>query len=212
MFDAFDRSSSQVAVEIDPSVSKLKRHNWVTLYEPGLTMIKSIHSFKFIYIQIPSKIDVNQGLLYYFSVLQSHIYFRFTDVFHWSCLDHFARQLPPNTDPGGHTCHIRKSGIFPAHNAVSTVADVLRQGQLSRGRTWIPIGIYILCLMNNLFGYYASNYFNCTMFQMPNFCHWQNLALVFIFLCNSAQDILGLPLFLQVLFLKKQDYHKYDGE
>lgn len=49
------------------------------------------------------------------------------DVFHWSCLDHYARQLPPNTAPAGYTCPICKSGIFPAHNVVSPVADVLRQ-------------------------------------------------------------------------------------
>jgi len=48
------------------------------------------------------------------------------DVFHWGCLDHYARQLPPNTAPAGYTCPLCKSCVFPANNVVSPVADTLR--------------------------------------------------------------------------------------
>ncbi|KAJ8949230.1 hypothetical protein NQ318_022742 [Aromia moschata] len=37
-------------------------------------------------------------------------------VFHWSCLDHFSRQLPPTTAPRGYTCPSCKSPLFPAPN------------------------------------------------------------------------------------------------
>ncbi|KAI0237174.1 Zinc finger protein-like 1 [Lamellibrachia satsuma] len=49
------------------------------------------------------------------------------DVFHWGCLDHYARQLPANTAPAGYTCPLCKSCIFPANNLVSPVADTLRE-------------------------------------------------------------------------------------
>ncbi|XP_013787335.1 zinc finger protein-like 1 [Limulus polyphemus] len=48
-------------------------------------------------------------------------------VFHWQCLDKFASQLAPNTAPAGFTCPTCGSGIFPASNLVSPVADSLRK-------------------------------------------------------------------------------------
>ena len=50
----------------------------------------------------------------------------FSDVFHWSCMDSYARRLPANTAPAGYTCPICKSGIFPATNVASPVAETLR--------------------------------------------------------------------------------------
>lgn len=49
------------------------------------------------------------------------------DVFHWSCLDEFARQLPSNTAPAGYACPACHTGLFPASNVVSPVVDSLRQ-------------------------------------------------------------------------------------
>ena len=108
----------------------------------------------------------------------------FTDVFHWSCLDHYARQLPPNTAPAGYTCPICKSGIFPAHNVVSPVADVLRQILIKVNWARVGLGlplvfIYILCFANNNFGYYACQFLYCmwcfgsasVCTMMPNFWH-----------------------------------------
>jgi len=46
-------------------------------------------------------------------------------VFHWACLDHYARQLPPNTAPAGFTCPTCQEGIFPKNNLVSPVVDKL---------------------------------------------------------------------------------------
>lgn len=48
------------------------------------------------------------------------------DVFHWSCVDNYARRLPANTAPAGYTCPICKAGIFPASNVASPVAEKLR--------------------------------------------------------------------------------------
>lgn len=49
------------------------------------------------------------------------------DVFHWQCLNRYANQMPPNTAPAGYACPICNSGIFPAQNVVSPVAEELRQ-------------------------------------------------------------------------------------
>lgn len=51
---------------------------------------------------------------------------RFSDVFHWSCLDERESALPNNTAPGGHTCPTCYDQIIPATNLISPVADVLR--------------------------------------------------------------------------------------
>ncbi|XP_033639974.1 zinc finger protein-like 1 homolog isoform X1 [Asterias rubens] len=61
------------------------------------------------------------------------------DVFHWSCLDEYARQLPPHTAPAGYTCPSCNVGIFPPGNMVSPVAEVLRES-LSRVN-WARAGL-----------------------------------------------------------------------
>lgn len=60
-------------------------------------------------------------------------------VFHWSCLDHFSRQLPPTTAPRGYTCPSCKSPLFPAPNLISPVADVLKE-KLA-GVNWARAGL-----------------------------------------------------------------------
>lgn len=47
-------------------------------------------------------------------------------LFHWVCLDKWARSLGPNTAPAGYTCQICSECIFPSENLVSPVADALR--------------------------------------------------------------------------------------
>ena len=49
------------------------------------------------------------------------------DVFHWSCINKYAQQLPSNTAPAGYTCPECGTGIFPAQNVVSPVADKLKE-------------------------------------------------------------------------------------
>ena len=49
------------------------------------------------------------------------------DVFHWSCLDEFARHLPSNTAPAGYACPGCHTCLFPASNVVSPVVDALRE-------------------------------------------------------------------------------------
>ncbi|XP_067000044.2 zinc finger protein-like 1 homolog [Anabrus simplex] len=60
-------------------------------------------------------------------------------VFHWTCLNQYARDLPPTTAPAGYLCPSCKVGIFPAPNLVSPVADVLRE-KLA-GVNWARAGI-----------------------------------------------------------------------
>lgn len=60
-------------------------------------------------------------------------------VYHWACLDEYARQLPPTTAPAGYMCPSCRVGLFPAPNLVSPVADVLRQ-QLA-GVNWARAGL-----------------------------------------------------------------------
>nr|CAD7412713.1 unnamed protein product [Timema cristinae] len=60
-------------------------------------------------------------------------------VYHWACLDQYARQLPATTAPAGYTCPSCKVGIFPAVNLVSAVADVLRE-KLA-GVNWARAGL-----------------------------------------------------------------------
>ncbi|XP_070578448.1 zinc finger protein-like 1 homolog [Ptychodera flava] len=61
------------------------------------------------------------------------------DIFHWECLDQYAKEFPANTAPAGYTCPTCKNGIFPPNNLVSPVADALKQ-QLSRVN-WARAGL-----------------------------------------------------------------------
>lgn len=49
------------------------------------------------------------------------------DVFHWSCLDKYASELPSNTAPAGYCCPKCKAGIFTPDNIVGPVVNVLRE-------------------------------------------------------------------------------------
>ncbi|XP_075137528.1 zinc finger protein-like 1 isoform X2 [Leptodactylus fuscus] len=49
------------------------------------------------------------------------------DLFHWSCLNDLAAQLPPNTAPAGYQCPSCQGPIFPPSNLVSPVASTLRE-------------------------------------------------------------------------------------
>ncbi|XP_033122140.1 zinc finger protein-like 1 [Anneissia japonica] len=49
------------------------------------------------------------------------------DVFHWSCLDDFAKELPSNTAPAGYTCPVCNECVFPKSNMVSPVIEALKE-------------------------------------------------------------------------------------
>nr|BAJ96624.1 predicted protein [Hordeum vulgare subsp. vulgare] len=49
------------------------------------------------------------------------------DVFHWSCLNKYASELPGDTAPAGYQCPKCKECIFPPPNLVSPVVDMLRK-------------------------------------------------------------------------------------
>lgn len=48
-------------------------------------------------------------------------------MYHWICLDQYARDLPATTAPAGYTCPTCRVCIFPQPKLVSPVADVLRE-------------------------------------------------------------------------------------
>lgn len=60
-------------------------------------------------------------------------------MYHWACLDRFARELPVTTAPAGYTCPSCKACIFPQPKLVSPVADVLRE-KLA-GVNWARAGL-----------------------------------------------------------------------
>lgn len=48
-------------------------------------------------------------------------------MFHWSCLNKYASELPGDTAPAGYQCPKCKECIFPPPNLVSPVVDMLRK-------------------------------------------------------------------------------------
>jgi len=48
-------------------------------------------------------------------------------VFHWACLDSYARKMPVITAPAGYTCPSCNEAIFPEPNLVSPIADALKE-------------------------------------------------------------------------------------
>jgi hypothetical protein len=79
-------------------------------------------------------------------------------VFHWSCLDHFSRQLPPTTAPRGYTCPSCKSPLFPPSNLISPVADVLKE-KLA-GVNWARAGLGLPLVIPAI-----KNKFHLTLFS-----------------------------------------------
>jgi len=60
-------------------------------------------------------------------------------VFHWVCLDRYARNLPADTAPAGYTCPACQDCIFPPENLVSPVADELKK--LLSNVNWARAGL-----------------------------------------------------------------------
>ena len=48
------------------------------------------------------------------------------DVFHWECLDKYARSFPENTAPAGYNCPVCRTPIVPEKNNASPVARACR--------------------------------------------------------------------------------------
>lgn len=50
----------------------------------------------------------------------------YVDIFHWDCLNNYAKQFPSTTAPAGYQCPSCTQCIFPASNQASPIADELR--------------------------------------------------------------------------------------
>ncbi len=61
-----------------------------------------------------------------FKINFNYNYSKSQDVFHWSCIDKYASELPSNTAPAGYQCPKCKEGIFPPSNLVSPIVDALK--------------------------------------------------------------------------------------
>ena len=70
------------------------------------------------------RVNTQQLILY---MLKKLLFVCISDVYHWVCLDKWARSLPINTAPAGYTCQTCSECIFPTENLVSPVADALRK-------------------------------------------------------------------------------------
>jgi len=71
--------------------------------------------------------------------LEEKCYLCFPDIYHWACLDQYAKSLPATTAPAGYCCPSCKSCLFPASNLVSPVGDALRE--ILAGVNWAQAGL-----------------------------------------------------------------------
>ncbi|XP_028660070.1 zinc finger protein-like 1 [Erpetoichthys calabaricus] len=78
------------------------------------------------------------------------------DVFHWSCLNSLAGQLPVNTAPAGYQCPSCQGPIFPPSNLVSPVAEVLRE-KLSTVN-WARAGLGLSLIEENEAVHYTESH------------------------------------------------------
>uniref|UniRef100_A0A915AFD5 Zinc finger protein-like 1 homolog n=2 Tax=Parascaris univalens TaxID=6257 RepID=A0A915AFD5_PARUN len=60
-------------------------------------------------------------------------------LFHWDCLDAWARRFPPNTAPAGYRCHLCREAIFPTPNQTSPTIEVLRS--ILQRANWARAGL-----------------------------------------------------------------------
>ncbi|CAJ0582453.1 unnamed protein product, partial [Mesorhabditis spiculigera] len=60
-------------------------------------------------------------------------------VYHWDCIDNWARKMPPNTAPAGYRCPFCREALFPAPEQQSPLIEKLR-AQL-KAANWARVGI-----------------------------------------------------------------------
>lgn len=60
-------------------------------------------------------------------------------MFHWRCLNKYAEELPPGTDPLNYSCPDCHKSVFPSVNVTTPVAQQLRK-QLT-GVEWARTGL-----------------------------------------------------------------------
>ncbi|KAG8146646.1 hypothetical protein E2320_013769 [Naja naja] len=86
------------------------------------------------------------------------------DLFHWSCLNEMANQLPQNTAPAGYQCPSCQGPVFPPTNLVSPVASALRDKLCTVN--WARAGLRLpLSSASSAFTYSASCNFDSSQQQ-----------------------------------------------
>ncbi|VDO08170.1 unnamed protein product [Brugia timori] len=91
-------------------------------------------------------------------ICQSLFTCEFSDLFHWECLDAWARHLPGNTAPAGYKCQQCQEGIFPAPNQTSPIIERL-QAVLQQAN-WARAGLGLSLVRTRFFYFQISSY--CT--------------------------------------------------
>ncbi|EFO19858.1 hypothetical protein LOAG_08634 [Loa loa] len=70
-------------------------------------------------------------------------------LFHWECLDAWARRLPGNTAPAGYKCQQCQEGIFPAPNQASPIIERLQATLQKANWARAGLGLSLLPELNN---------------------------------------------------------------
>uniref|UniRef100_A0A0R3RWC4 Zinc finger protein-like 1 homolog n=1 Tax=Elaeophora elaphi TaxID=1147741 RepID=A0A0R3RWC4_9BILA len=71
-------------------------------------------------------------------------------LFHWECLDAWARRLPANIAPAGYKCQQCQEGIFPAPNQTSPIIERLQAALQKANWARAGFGLSLLPELNNL--------------------------------------------------------------
>lgn len=70
-------------------------------------------------------------------------------MYHWACLDQYARSLPATTAPAGYICPVCRICIFPQAKLVSPVADVLREKLAAVNWARAGLGLPLVCISHS---------------------------------------------------------------
>ncbi|KAL3984933.1 Ring finger domain family protein [Acanthocheilonema viteae] len=71
-------------------------------------------------------------------------------LFHWECLDAWARRLPANTAPAGYKCQQCQESIFPAPNQTSPIIKGLQTALQQANWARAGLGLSLLPELDNL--------------------------------------------------------------
>lgn len=71
-------------------------------------------------------------------------------LFHWDCLDVWARRLPPNTAPAGYRCQLCREAIFPGPNQTSPTIEQLKAKLQLANWARVGLGLSLLPELENV--------------------------------------------------------------
>lgn len=84
-------------------------------------------------------------------------------MYHWACLDRYARNQPATTAPAGYTCPVCGVCIFPQPKLVSPVADVLREKLAAVNWARAGLGLPLVGILNQCVSTQVGKRVLCTV-------------------------------------------------